>query len=124
MIKNKHILSIMVILACIVFANDMHANKFQIKQNQTINKTPTNQPSRASPHDSCGYSTWIEDTTNTVIINKSIVTSTPDTTSKAVNVKVTGCGNQIIVEGSGSSKTSISQTGKNNIVKVSHNNKP
>lgn len=124
MIKNKHIIKIMLILACIVFENDINANKPETTQDLNTNKTPINKPSRVSPHDSCRYSAWIEDSTNTVIINKSMVTSADDTTLQPINVKVKGCGNQIIVESISSSKTSISQTGKNNIIKVSHNKKP
>jgi len=95
--------------------------KYTTMANYPVNTSPG---ARASPGDTTEYSIQMEGESNTIILNGRILVTTPDTTEKANNIRVTGEGNKVILNQTDQpSEVNIVQKGKNNQIKISQTKK-
>jgi len=80
--------------------------------------------SRAFPGDSTQCSIKMNGQSNTIILNGKVLVSTPDSTEKRNNIRVTGEGNTVILHQTDqTSEVTVTQIGKNNQIKISQTNK-
>lgn len=135
-IKTTHIKSCLVLLISLFTTAVLFAVETQKQCEPNKNKITATHPARASPADSCQYSVQIDGKSNTIIINDKVMVSTPDTTVKRNNIRVKGEGNTItiiqddnntncvtVIQNDTNSNVTVSQSGNNNKVKISQNQK-
>lgn len=135
-IKTSQIKSCLVLLISLCVTSDFFAVETQKQNELTKHKTTSSHPARASPADSCQYSVQVDGKSNTIIINDKVMVSTQDTTVKRNNIRVKGEGNTItviqndkrsncitVIQNDTNSNVTVFQSGNNNKIKISQNNK-
>lgn len=135
-IKTTQIKSCLVLLISLCITSDFFALEKQKQCEPNKLKITTTHPARASPVDSCQYSVQIDGKSNIIIINDKVMVSTQDTTVKRNNIRVKGEGNTItviqndnksncvtVIQNDTNSNVTVSQSGNNNKIKISLNNK-
>jgi len=130
MIRNNLYMIFLVFLVSFYSITDLFASDRQNRKGSAKYKTTANYPARASPgaraspEDTTQYSIKMDGRSNTIILNGKMLVTSPDTTEKQNNIRVTGEGNSVTLHLTDlKSEVNITQQGKNNHIKISQTQK-
>ena len=123
--KNNLYRGFLVLLISLYTSTYFSASGRQNGQGATRNKTTASKPARASPEpraspgDTTRCSIKMTGKSNTIILNGKVLVSTPDSTKKPTNIRVTGEGNTVTIHQTDqTSEVTVTQKGKNNQIKI------
>jgi hypothetical protein len=128
--KNNLYRGFLVLLISLYTSASFSVSARQNGQVAARSKTPATKLARASPEpraspgDTTRCSIKMTGKSNTIILNGKVLVSTPDSTEKRNNIRVTGEGNRVTIHQTDqTSEVTVTQKGKNNQIKISQTNK-
>jgi len=118
--KNKLYRSFLILLITLYSSTYFSAYGRSNLQDTARSDSTSIKPARASPGNTTRCSIKRIGRSNTIILNGKVLSTTPDSIKKPIEIRVTGEGNTVTIHQTDlTSEVTITQKGKNNQVRIS-----